>query len=135
MTPVKSWSRPQILEDGFPAFSARAVSAMQSLLKKNKGAKVLLTTSHKGKYTPDQWLRIFSARGLNIEHLETLEVNTANLTRKDEILRWLNRYQPKPDESIIIIDDDKSLFDLPATLKKHLVTTSPMIGLTEELIP
>jgi hypothetical protein len=35
----------------------------------------------------------------------------------------------------MIIDDDKSLFDLPAALKLKLVNTSPMIGLTEELVP
>jgi len=34
------------------------------------------------------------------------------------------------DEDFIIMDDDKSLNDLPAFLKKNLITSS-LIGLTE----
>jgi hypothetical protein len=43
-------------------------------------------------------------------------------------------YDNKSTNNFIILDDDKSLNDLPTEVKNHLVLTSPMIGLTEELV-
>lgn len=63
MTPIKGWSYPPNLEDGFPAFSPMAVNAIKKVLRKNSNVKILLTTSHKGNYSRQQWIEIFAVVG------------------------------------------------------------------------
>jgi len=135
MTPIKGWSRPRILEDGFPAFSLQAVKAIRKVLSKNQNVRILLTTSHKGNYSRQEWIEIFRNRGIDHQDLDKLNNNITNVSRREEILSWLAENKVSNNEAIMIIDDDKSLFDLPAALKQKLVSTSPMIGLTEELVP
>lgn len=79
--------------------------------------------------------RNFRSRGIDHKNLDKLNNNTNNVSRREEIMSWLTENKVSSNEAIMIIDDDKSLFDLPAALKHKLVNTSPMIGLTEELVP
>ncbi len=90
----------------------------------------MLTTSHKSKFTIDEWKSIFKNRGINIEKIKSLPKNFNNLSRKDEIINWFN--VNNVDEDFVIIDNDKSLDELPNFLKENLVQTSPCIGLTEQ---
>ena len=78
----------------------------------------------------EEWKSIFKNRGINIEKIKALPENIHNLSRKDEIINWfhLNNHH----EEFIIIDDDKSLNELPDFLKKNLIQTSAHIGFTEE---
>jgi hypothetical protein len=128
MVPAASWKSPKILEDRFPMFSPKAIQALQSLISVND--TVMLTTSHKSRYTISEWKGIFERRGIKIEKLQCLANNDANLSRKDEILKWVN--VNGVGEEFIIIDDDKSLNDLPKFLKDRLILTSSMVGLTNE---
>lgn len=128
MVPAKGWKSPELLDDGFPAFSINAVNILQSLI--SEGATIMLTTSHKSKYSVDEWKSIFKKRDIEIENIECLPTNANNLSRKDEIVNWFNLNNIT--EVFIIIDDDKSLNELPYFLKRHLIQTSPYIGLTEE---
>jgi len=128
MVPAAGWKSPQILADGFPAFSHRAVGVLRDLISVND--TMVLTTSHKSKYTIDEWKGIFERRGIKITRLQRLDNNSNNLTRKDEILNWVN--SNSMDENFVIIDDDKSLFDLPRFFKEHLILTSSLVGLTTE---
>ncbi len=128
MVPAKSWKSPELLNDGFPAFSIKATSVLQRLISED--VIVMLTTSHKSKFSIEEWKSIFGNRGINIEKIKSLPENIDNLTRKDEILNWFSTNIN--DKNFIIIDDDKSLNDLPPFLKDNLVLTSPYIGLTEE---
>lgn len=86
----------------------------------------MLTTSHKHNYTLEQWNDIFKERGIDVQ-IDRLGGNISNLNRKDEILNWVEN---SGCEDFVIIDDDKSLNDLPFSLKERLILTSPMIGLT-----
>ena len=130
MVPAKGWKSPEFLQDGFPVFSSRATSALQSLISEE--VTVMLTTSHKSTFSIDEWKNIFKNRGLNIEKIKSLPTNLNNLSRKDEIVNWFNANINNANEDFIIIDDDKSLNELPAFLKGNLIQTSPYIGLTEE---
>ena len=49
MVPAKGWLKQEILEDGFPPFSKKAVQALQMLLTPQ--AEVILTTSHRFNFT------------------------------------------------------------------------------------
>ena len=128
MVPAKGWKSPEFLNDGFPAFSIKATNILQRLITED--VTIILTTSHKSKFSIDEWKSIFKNRGINIEKIKSLPENLNNHSRKDEIVNWFN--VNNIEEDFIIIDDDKSLNDLPDFLKGNLVQTSPFIGLTEE---
>jgi len=126
MVPAKSWENPKLLSDGFPEFSDRAIRVLQNVVSED--VTVMLTTSHKSRFSVEEWKRIFNARGININKLGKLDESSFGTSRRDEILNWfkLNII----DEDFIIIDDDKSLNALPSFLKKNLILTSSMVGLT-----
>ncbi len=128
MVPAQGWKSPELLNDGFPAFSDKAICALQKLIAED--TIIMLTTSHKSNFSIEAWKGIFRKRGLNIEHIKSLPANVDNLSRKDEISNWFN--SNTPDSDFIIIDDDRSLNGLPGFLKNNLVQTSPYVGLTEE---
>ena len=128
MVPAKGWKSPEFLSDGFPAFSSKATVTLQNSISEED--TIILTTSHKAKFSIEDWKSIFKNRGINIEKIKSLPENFNNLSRKDEIVNWFNGNNI--DEDFVIIDDDKSLNELPDFLKENLVQTSPYIGLTEE---
>lgn len=128
MVPAKGWKTPEFLSDEFPAFSIKAVRALQNLIVDND--TVILTTSHKSRFSIDQWKNIFKNRGIVIKKIKLLPDNSNHASRKDEIINWLNANNP--NEEFIIIDDDQSLNELPELLKDHLIQTSSLIGLTED---
>ena len=128
MVPAKGWTSPEFLKDGFAAFSARATNALQSLISED--VTIMLTTSHKAKFSVEEWKSIFKNRGINIGKIKSLPENFNNLSRKEEIINWFN--VNGVNEDFTILDDDKSLNELPNFLRENLVQTSPYIGLTEE---
>jgi ATP-dependent helicase/DNAse subunit B len=127
MVPAKSWQQPEILEDGFVAFSSKAVQVLKEVLSQNTNATIMLTTSHKSRFSHSEWKDIFQRRGLNVNQLKSLVENTELLSRKEELLNWFNTNEIQED--FIIIDDDKSLNDLPKFFKDRLILTSSLIGL------
>jgi hypothetical protein len=130
MVPANSWKRPEILEDGFPNFSPMAIKALNRIIS-NSRADIVLTTSHKSKYSINQWKTIFKRRNINFNKIRKLPENREHLNRKDELLKWFT--DSRMNNHFIIIDDDKSLNSLPSVLKKRLVQTSGGIGLTDYL--
>ncbi len=130
MAPISSWKPTRILSDGFPEFHLRSIQGLKLLISKTDG-DIVLTTSHKYKYTLEQWIDIFKFRGINISSIERLPYNSDNLSRKEEILNWLDLNNW---EAFVIVDDDKSLNGLPKQIKDRLILVSPMIGLTETLV-
>lgn len=128
MVPAKGWKSPEFLNDGFPAFSKKAIQTLQKLISEKD--TVMLTTSHKSKFSIEEWKNIFKNRGINVEKMKTLPANISNLSRKDEIVNWFSGNSV--DDNFVIIDDDKSLNDLPDFLKDNLIQTSSHVGLTEE---
>ena len=129
MAPAKSWQRPDILEDGFLDFSSKAVSVLQDVLAQNADTTIILTTSHKSRFSLSQWKIIFERRGLKVNKLESLNDNNDFQSRKVEILNWFESNDIHED--FIIIDDDKSLNDLPTFYKDRLISTSSLVGLNE----
>ena len=129
MAPAKSWQRPDILEDGFVDFSSKAVRVLQDVLAQNADTTIVLTTSHKSRFSLSQWKLIFERRGLRVNKIQSLNDNTDFQSRKIEILNWFASNDI--DEDFIIIDDDKSLNDLPTFYKDRLILTSSLVGLNE----
>jgi len=131
MVPAASWKAPELLEDGFPNFSNKAVNGLRRIISET-GATILLTTSHKSRYSVSSWRNIFAHRGIYtaISKLNNHSHNK-HKSRKEEVLSWIKKN--KGDDNFIIIDDDKSLNDLPLDIKRKLILTSPLIGLNEHL--
>lgn len=130
MVPANSWRKSEIHPDGFPVFSPRAVDALRRILAETN-ASILLTTSHKSKYTVAQWRNFLKTRGIVASKVDRLPDNNEYITRRDEILDWYNKH-PRLRRGTVIIDDDKQLGALPQDLKERLVLTSSSIGLTDE---
>lgn len=130
MVPANSWRRPEILEDGFPEFSPNAVRSLERIIS-HSSADIVLTTSHKHKYTLKEWDSIFKRRNINVNKITRLPKNINHLNRKDELIHWFTAKNLK--DNFIIIDDDKSLNGLPKFLKDKLIQTSGSVGLTDFL--
>jgi len=130
MVPAASWKAPELREDGFPMFTPRSIEALKSLLSFD--AYVILTTSHRDRFSIDQWKEIFERRGLKIDKLDRLSPVQTPSKRKDEIQEWFDTHNVL--ENFVIIDDDKSLYGLPAYMQSHLVITSSLVGLTPEIL-
>tara|TARA_R110002020_G_scaffold161138_1_gene345995 strand:- start:1496 stop:1951 length:456 start_codon:yes stop_codon:yes gene_type:complete len=122
------WKVPETLEDGFPMFLDKAVKSLNSLLTED--SEIILSTSHRDRFTLNEWKQLFQRRGIEVSKLDKLPSSHGLKKRKDEILEWFATHL-RP-ENFVIIDDDKSLYDLPRDLKKYLVVTSPLVGLTRE---
>src|SRR5690348_3901438 len=99
---VPGWKKTDNLEDGFPDFNPTAVIYLNTILEHTK-SYIVLTTSHKSRFNNDEWLAIFKARGVNIDTIDKLSGNYLRLTKKTEILRWINNNK---DKKYVIIDDD-----------------------------
>jgi hypothetical protein len=130
MVPANSWRRPELLADGFVAFDPKAVKALNKILHYHD-FEIVLSTSHKFKYSLNQWLDIFKTRNINLNKISRLPDNIDLSNRKIEIVNWLKSYGGHND--FIILDDDKSLNGLPLYLKERLVQTSASVGLTDYL--
>ena len=129
MVPASSWKKPEFLHDGFPIFSFKSVQALNKIITATN-ANILLTTSHKNRFSVDEWINIFKLRDININKIERLPENVTGLNRKLEISNWFSEF--KSNENFVILDDDKSLNGLDETLKEKLILTSPLVGLTDD---
>ncbi|MCK6610748.1 MAG: hypothetical protein L6Q78_06870 [Bacteroidia bacterium] len=127
MVPAKSWESPQVLSDGFYKFSDRAVRVLQSLISDH--TIIMLTTSHKSRFTITEWKNIFNLRDIKVNNFRKLDDNVTSKNRKEEILSWVN-VNGVPND-FIILDDDKTLNSLPDFLKDRLILTNSTVGLTE----
>jgi hypothetical protein len=128
MVPARGWEKPVLLEDGFPAFSTKAVLALAEIVR--SADTVVLTTSHRTRFTVEQWKHIFMHRGLPLESMELLPEYASKKNRREELQHWF--HDNWEDEPFVIIDDDKSLHDLPQTFKERWIETSPYVGLTPD---
>jgi hypothetical protein len=129
MVPASGWKVPELLNDGFPGFSNKAVRSLNKILS-TTNASILLTTSHKSKYSLEAWKKIFANRGIHAK-ISKLKKAKKSQTRKEEILHWLHAHPNV--KNFVIIDDDKSLNDLPNNFKNKVILTSPLVGLDEML--
>lgn len=128
MVQGSSWKTVENLSDGFYEFSPKAVIGLQDIISGTK-ASIVLTTSHKNRFTPKEWKTIFKNRGIEVPKVTKLQTRKIYPNRKEEILTWCKRHKDVRD--FVIIDDDKSLNGLPRELKDKLILTNSSIGLTQ----
>lgn len=122
MVEAKSWSIPPLLDDGFYQFTRESTNKLISLI--GPDTIIVLTTTHRFRFTTDQWLQIFLKRGIKIGQIQILP--ESNDSKLKQITHWCNINKSR---EFIIIDDDSSLNDLPKEIKQHLIFTQSTLGL------
>jgi len=128
MVPAAGWKAIPIMGDGFLQFSVKAVSNLNRILNETR-ATIVLTTSHKSRFSISEWKNIFKVRGIDAS-IQKLDDNINEMDRKAEILNWVENSWNH--ENFVIIDDDKNLNGLPKEIKERLVLTKSLIGLNED---
>lgn len=125
MVPAKGWQSLPIAEDSFVKFADKAILNLKRIIYETNAA-IVLTTSHRSRYSVPQWKDIFSSRGIDAL---IFKLEDSNLSKKEDILKFIKDNQP---ENYVIVDDDTMLNDLPKEIKGRLVLTKPMIGLDKD---
>jgi hypothetical protein len=129
-----SWKPLEIMADGFPNFKFNAVNSLNRIISETH-AQIVLTTTHRHKFSVSQWKDIFASRNVRVSSLSVIEAEVyssfTGMDRFNDITNWVV-WNQEHNYKYVIIDDDKSLNGLPAHIKKHLVLTDPIIGLNEE---
>lgn len=121
--------RVDLDDDGFYKFNQTAVDVLNSVIDPNSDDELILSTSHRFRFNIIEWLSIFQSRGINAKNISILDIPIQHKhTRKSEIIDWIVRCNLTADD-LVIIDDDKSLNELPNNLKERLVLTNPYTGL------
>lgn len=129
MVQAAPWKKVELHPDGFYQFMPQAVSNLKEIISET-GASIVLTTSHKSAYSLEKWQELFRNRGIDTT-IDKLDDNPDLLSRKDELLNWFSKNECLDD--FVILDDDKSLHDLPGYLKEKVVFTQPLVGLSREV--
>lgn len=129
MIPSKPWNPVNLMSDGFYEFSTSAIYNLNQIVKET-GAEIILITSHKTSYTNSEWIRIFETRDI-LGNVSRLDDDLIHSKRLNEVLNW---YELNKSDKFVILDDDKSLNDLPTTIKNHLVLCDSGVGLTIEKV-
>jgi len=120
----------ELENDGFYKFNTSAVEILKSIIYKTKD-ELILSTTHRFRFNVSQWKEIFKRRGILAKKLSIVDLPLENnWTRKMEIQYWISKHNFSTDD-LVIIDDDKSLNDLPADLKQRLVLTNSYVGLND----
>lgn len=128
MVQAKPWLPTALLDDGFSDFNSNATAALNNIIA-DSNADILLTTSHKNRFSISEWEDIFSKRKIRFKSIQKLKSDTLVTGRLEEILHWYSIN--KTLDKFVIIDDEKALNNLPKYLKNRLVLTKPYIGLTK----
>lgn len=136
MVHANPYKSVELEDDGFYKFNDKAVEIFNSMFRITKD-EIILSTSHRYRYSIHQWKTILKDRGISSKKIAILDVGfsiNSKVTRRTEIETWISDNNINHND-IVILDDDKSLNDLPLALKQRLCLTSPYTGLNniEEL--
>ena len=124
MVKNQPWKKIDLLDDGFYKFDDLAVENLKRIIKETL-CDIIITSSHKVRFTDSEWSEVFKRRGI----IATIKKVDEKINRKMEIIDWVNE---NTSSIYIIIDDDKTLNDLPFNIKDKFVLIESGVGLTKE---
>ena len=127
MIPSKPWKPVNLMNDGFYEFSSSAILNLNRIVKET-GAEIILITSHKTSYPNSEWIKMFESRNI-LGVVSRLSDDLIHSKRINEVLNW---FEANKTDKFVILDDDKSLNDLPHIIKSHLVLCDSGVGLNIE---
>lgn len=127
MVITPTWRQPEFLTDGFMAFDKHCAENLANLLEQNP-AEIVLSSTHRIHYDEATWQILLANRGIRVSHVSKINAVTCYgdfQPRDKEVLAWVDN---NPYEKFIIIDDDKSLRNLPDNIKKFWIETQFLTG-------
>ena len=108
----------------------KAIKIFNDLVKRS-GATVVLSSTWRGKYSPEEMTKMLQDRGAEFEIKESTPILfgkiSSRIPRGKEIAHFLKMLETQP-ESFVILDDHDDMLHL----KTNLVQTSMKTGLTQE---
>lgn len=127
-----AWKKPEFLEDNFYKFNEIARQNLIEIMDKIH-PEIILTTTHRMNYNLMQWKQIFALRGIHVDQIS--KINDAKKVtelkqRNLEIEEWFLKNRTA---EFLILDDDKSLHELPDSLKNRWIQIDAMLGITEAI--
>ena len=131
MVTTPSWRTPRLHSDGFLEFNPLAARNLSFILDRMH-ADVVLTTTHRINYTVDVWQNLLRNRGIRPHRI--FKINDSSSLeemplRSVEIMEWV--HLQTGGDPFVVLDDDRSLYSLPARVLDHCVITMPLIGLDD----
>ena len=127
-----SWKKPEFLEDNFYKFNGQAQKNLIEIINKIN-PEIILTTTHRINYNLIEWNQIFELRGINVDKISKIndEKKATDLKKRNvEIEEW---FLKNSTAEFLILDDDKSLNELPNNLKNRWIQIDSMLGITESI--
>lgn len=125
---TKSWDQDMMAEDGYSIFHPMLVKNLNTLLEK-WNFEIVLSSSRRKDRSLEEFNQIFRNRGIHHSITAYTPISTENLSRKQEIEKYINENNV---QNFIILDDDKCLNELDAASKEKLVLTKTMLGFTKD---
>lgn len=124
LIPAKPWEKVTLDDDGYSVFHPLMVNNLNKLLEKGS-FDIILSSARREKIPINKFNEFFKNRQISQKIVKYTPPASPNKNRKQEIEEYIINNNIK---RFLILDDDKSLNDLPHLFKKYLVLTKPMIG-------
>ena len=122
------WKTDEIDLDGYSSFNKECVSNLNELLASAE-FEMWLSSTRRTQKTIDEFNRIFEFRNIKQPIFGFLPEYEGCKSRKEEIEKFIAKEKLS---SYLIIDDDKSLTELPQDMAGKLVLTELMKGFNKE---
>lgn len=136
MVITPTWRQPKFLSDGFMAFDKSCANNLATLIEfiqaKNQTVEIVVTSTHRIHHSPTQWQNLLHNLGIFPDSVSIInEVKSfAEIGKRvDEILNWVTQH---PNETFIILDDDKSLRELLEGLQNRWIECQFLTGFNAE---
>lgn len=123
-----TWKADTIDTDGYSAFNQSCVQNLNQLLTLYD-FQIWLSSARRTVKTLQEFNLIFKNRHIS-QSIEGFVPQYPNWTnRKEEIIQFIKEYKI---DNYLIIDDDKTLYDLNKNMKERLISTELTKGFTIE---
>lgn len=125
LVPSLPFRVPLLGDDGFYIFSPQSVRKLIELIALHGVSEIVLTTSHRFRYTIAEWFEIFMVRGIDLSSI-TLLIMGEYVDRSAAITLCV---EGLGGCSYLIIDDDMQLGKLSDAMKANWIRPVSYKGL------
>lgn len=122
------WKADEMDYDNYSKFNSTYVQNLNTLLTKYT-FEIWLSSSRRKTKTIEEFNQIFKNRNLSQSIEGFVPHYPDSKSRKEEIIEFIAQYEI---EDYLILDDDKSLNDLPKSIKCNLILTDFFKGFDDE---
>lgn len=126
------WRADEVDEDGYSKFNEALTANLQSLLGFKPDLKIVLSSSRRIGKDLGRLEAIFAFRGIKGRLIDKIpDPGETYLSRAQEISQYIDKHRVN---NFLIIDDDKSLLQLPEGYQKGVILTNYRDGFNEDCL-